>query len=261
MEAVWHYNQTMFVPGGNSFRIFKVVGEEIIDGKLCRIVIGTCQCSEYESPHYMYQDGEKIYRYNEESGEFTLLYDFTLVPGDTMSYHSEATGDTYYLLDSITNLISGNETLRVQHFTLLEGWADIGQRVYERIGSNWCLVPQLGNCDPNTGPLRCYEDSLVGLIKFLPENLECDYVTGTLDLNVPTLVLYPNPATNVVTIEASDIISVIQLIDLSGNTLLIETCEIEYCMLDIQQYAPGMIFLKITFKDGSLVVRKVIIAK
>jgi len=257
--ASWYYNQTIFFPPGNSYVHMEVTGEEIINGKLYRIVSGGCFCGE-QLGNYLHQDGDKIYRYDPEDNQSSLLYDFTLLPGDTMSYYSEITDVTHYVLDSISYLILDSTLLRVQHFHKLEGWLEMGTTIYERIGSAGCLYPQIGFCDPLTGGLRCYEDTIIGLQKFIPPEMECDYVTGTFDVGSSNLALYPNPASDIITIESSDNLSFIQLIDLSGNNLATVTCQTEHCSLDIKLFTPGMYILKTVFKDGRVVVRKVIIA-
>lgn len=257
--ATWHYNQTIFFPPGNTYVTMEVTGETTIDGKLYRIISGGCFCAE-DQGNYLHQDGDKIYRYDPGTDQSSLLYDFTLQPGDTMNYYSAITEVSRYLLDSITYIIIDTTSLRVQHFTWLEGWIDMGTTIYERIGSSGCLYPQIGFCDPGTGGLRCYEDTIIGLHKFIPPQMECDYVTGTLDVESSNLTMYPNPASDILTIESSNIISTIQLLDLSGNHITTMICQTEHCILDLQDYNTGMYFLKSVFTDGRAVVRKLIIA-
>ena len=259
--ATWYYNQVNFLPGGNSYQHFEVTGEAVIQGKSCKIIAGLCQCGEYGSINYLYQEGDQVFIYDAAHDAFNLLYDFTLVPGDTLHYHSEIAGDTDYLLDSITFLQAGPLNLRVQHIHPVEGWLQLGGIIYERMGNTGCLYPVIGFCDPGTAGLRCYEDSIIGLQKFIPVELPCDYITSStqqLDED-PSVSIYPNPSEGILNIEADIAIDKLDLLEIqSGKIILQSVCHQSQCRMDIQFIHGGAYILRITLKDGRLITRKVV---
>ncbi|MDQ3016737.1 MAG: hypothetical protein M3R25_08500 [Bacteroidota bacterium] len=202
--ASWYYSQTIFIEG-ETYAHFEVVGEITIQGKNCKIISGRCACQS-SNDYILYQEGDKIYSLHSEADSFRLLYDFSLVAGDTLIFRGEPEpgGDGYFLIDSVTTIQLGSQNLRVQHITHLSYGLEWGNKIIERIGSNGCLYPQVSFCDPLTGGLRCYEDDQIGLINFQSPPRPCDYTTtATTDLSKTVAIkVYPNPASISLHVEA-----------------------------------------------------------
>lgn len=262
--AKWHYNQVLFFPSGNTYSTLEVIGEVEINGKECRIIYGSGACSEFdEAENYLYEENDQVFIYDLENDQFVLLYDFNLQPGDTMSYHLPVTGDTYYRLDSISHLILGADTLRVQHFTWLEGSAEMGPKVYERIGNNKFLYPVVGFCDPGVGGLRCYEDDVLGLQKFSNPDKPCDYTftVSTSDLKENAIRIYPIPTYDEITLEANNLIKTVEWIDIhTGAVLRNDLINANSVSLESFNIHPGLYLLKVNMTDGSKILKKVLIS-
>lgn len=262
--ASWYYNQVILLQG-ETYVHFEVIGDTIIQGKNCKIISGSCNCVVPGVGSIVYQEGDKIYSYNSEPDTFRLLYDFTLEPGDTLIFEGDPDvgGDGYYLIDSITTIQVGSQTLRVQHITHLAFdvvWGDI---IIERIGSNGCLYPVIGFCDPSTGGLRCYEDAETGLINFQTPPRSCTYVTGIDDpLAVPDVKIFPNPATYILNIQSENPIEQITLFNNLGIPVLRNAFDGQTAFdLEVYLMPPGMYYVHIVLTDHQVVRRSVIIQK
>lgn len=67
------------------------------------------------------------------------------------------------------------------------------------------------------GELRCYEDTILGLVKFVDE--ECDYLMTTIEnSNLLNLSIYPNPANEILNIQLQQPLAInhIDIIGLNG---------------------------------------------
>jgi hypothetical protein len=264
LGASWYYNQIELLVG-ESFAYFEVTGDTVIQGKTCKIISGRCNCTPSEIGGYLYQDGDRIYTINSETDTFRILYDFTLVAGDTLIVRGNPTfgGDGYYLIDSITTIQAGSQTLRVQHITHLTfelGW---GNKIIERIGSNGCLYPQVSFCDPSTGGLRCYEDDEIGLVNFQTPPRPCNYVTGIEDpAIVPVINIYPNPATSNVHIQSEKPIENLILF----NNLAVPVYQQSSIFnsdfeLDVLAFPGGIYHFQIFLSDHQIEYRSLVIQK
>lgn len=256
--ANWYYNQViLFV--GNRYRYFEVTGDTIIDGRYCRIVHGACECSEYPGVNYLNVDGEQIYTYDMQEGDFRLLYDFSLQPGDTLRHSSIMFGPTQYLLDSISTLQVDSILLRVQHFSYIDGDYEFGDKVYEFIGSRGCMYPVIRFCDPSTGHLRCYMDSTIGLVKFIDPDLECDYTTSSTKEAVDHDVhIYPNPSSGILNITSDELIKQIDYVEIETGRTIYRNPEVDGELIDLQHIPPGTYILRLYFSDRTVVKKLVV---
>lgn len=261
--ASWYYNQIILFQG-ETYSFFEVTGDTIIQGKACKVINGGCNCGIPGVGSFVYEEDDKIFAYNFEADTFRLLYDFNLLPGDTLIFEGDplGAGDGIFLIDSVTYIQVGSLNLRVQHITTLSFNVVWGDEIIERIGSNGCLYPQDGVCDPLTGGLRCYEDPDIGLINFQSPERPCNYIsTGTTQiLEEPSMNVYPNPTTSAFRIDSKQIIEKIELFNsltiLSYQNLSIGINHIE---IDVGFLPPGFYFIKITTRDNMFKVKPVII--
>ena len=136
--ASWYYNQIILLEG-ETYSYFEVTDEIIINGKTVKIISGSCNCGVPGIGGSFYQDGDKIYQYDPQSSDsLRILYDFTLGAGDTLIVKGDSLigGDGIFLIDSVTVIQFGNESLRVQHITGLNPYVGWGNKIIERIGAN-----------------------------------------------------------------------------------------------------------------------------
>jgi hypothetical protein len=183
---------------------------------------------------YLYQSGDTISYW--KSGEFHVLYNFSLSKGDSILLYSEMPNGcldkTHYgwsKIDSVYSTSVNNHPLKAYFSIHKEGsvWGFDGWPIIEKIGSADYLLPQNAFCgimdgQPQIGILRCYTDPELGT--FYYEKLTCDTITtypdGFTETNRNSSIkLYPNPVVDELIIECDDPWGNfnIDIFDLSGN--------------------------------------------
>lgn len=261
--ATWHYSQVIFFQG-DTYVTLRVSGEMIVDGRTCRVIEGGGNCVALPCS-CVYEENDIVYGYDDVKQQFVILYDFTLVPGDTLHYHTAPTGDSYFRLDSVTSWDTGIDTLRVQHFSWLSGQIQLGNRVYERIGSNGFLFPVDGVCDPATGGLRCYEDPYLDSLHFFNPELPCDYSSITIGTDEPAhavVTVFPNPASHSVSIASTVPLERVGISSLlSGNEIYYYTDLVLGHEIDITHLPEGFYVLRVTTATGENMLKKMVIAR
>jgi hypothetical protein len=109
------------------------------------------------------------------------------------------------------------------------------------------------------GPLRCYEDSRVGQIKY--SEYECDTIIiyGTDEIeSINSLVkVYPNPAQKELNIEiASELINysefIVKIIDSEGKTSLENIISDPCTTTDVSSLSAGLYFVKVQSLDARI---------
>lgn len=242
-EATWHYSQGHIGwPFEQGYQFFEVLGEIAIQGKMCKEVRGTCACSPYGNVNYLCPEGDRVFRYDMEGDSFSILYDFTLQPGDSLALALEHYDMSFYLLDSVTQIIVNGIPVRVQHFTYIKGSiAEIGLVTYEFFGNNQCLYPQIGVCDPGTGVMRCYEDFLFGLQMFNGFEQECDAIISSAQEPVAALFeVAPNPASDYIELKIDGNVQDLAIVDIiTGKVTWYNHSELIPHTIDLTQFAPG----------------------
>jgi len=210
--AVWHYSQQTINPDLKSFSTFESISDTTIIGVQCKKIIETNRAynpSGTEYVHYMYSKNDSVFFLKE--GSFHLLYDFGALEGDTivLNYFWTVNGDPLLMIIDSTSTIDVNgETRIIQYITCGDGIVvGFGTKVIEGIGNTYHMFPTYDG--EFKGPLRCYEDSMVGLYlspyhPYYWWNFEdCEeIITGIKEVEINIrLSAYPNPFTTFTTIE------------------------------------------------------------
>jgi hypothetical protein len=158
-------------------------------------------------------DTKKIYFVPKNSSEEILLYDFSLVVGDTFSVKSNWHQGEYSvtMVDSIAYLGHKRLTITITNDLKSYNWI-------EGVGSKQGFL-YINYYD---GTLLCVNDSN-NLIYKNDSDYDC-IKTGSLDAISETsaqndLKVFPNPATDNVSIEKNSMIKLIEIYDLCGNKL------------------------------------------
>jgi len=109
--------------------------------------------------------------------------------------------------------------------------------------------------------LRCYQDTALGLVKFVDE--ACDYLMTNIEtLDATTINIYPNPARDVLYIQLNQSVEInhIALIDINGIY-----CELCYpnsndtnMLIPIQNLLPGIYTLVIYNNKNSYITSQII---
>ena len=207
--ATWHYSAPEWsILVGD--KILKVDGDTVILGIDCVIV----RIDDRDTV-FMYEENNRVHYYLESKNRFGLLYDLNANAGDTWQAEMEWDYDSLAIIrvDSVGTLIKNEDTLKVQYHTIIEGlWNWGGSRIIEKIGNDSYMFPIPGPADPADGPLRCYEDSQIGLLGFngfgVPGapcdstwNPFIDAIDDSFSSDIGNFTLTPNPSNGVFKLE------------------------------------------------------------
>ena len=244
--AEWYYSQyESFNPPQANYVKHTCIKDSTIAGKRVKVI----QKTKFKYGgvtvnlgfEYLYQSGDTISYW--KSGEFHVLYNFSLSKGDSILLYSEMPNQcinkTKYGWSSIDSVYSdtiNNHQLKAYFSTHKEGsvWGFDSFSIIEKIGSTQYLLPQNASCgimdgEPQIGLLRCYSDTEIGFYQF--GNVPCDKIESWPDsfiqLNKNSLFrLYPNPVADELTIECNDQILEefnLNIFDLNGKLVHSQT--------------------------------------
>lgn len=217
---------------------------------------------------YVATIGDQVYY--QVGDEFVLLYDFGAQEGDTIHSKAEAFGlsigcdsdfsgdviDFSYVVDSVGMQIIDGEDLRVLYVHSISNSPDpdwvMRQPIIERIGPMsyggfWWGTGEY--CILESGYLRCYVDhEITWRSSYFNDNLPCDYISSSTEIQSSSYILHPNPAfTQVYLPQGAEHI---ELFDLTGQRMMISKNEYE---IDVSTYPSGMYFIRFEM-DGELKV-------
>lgn len=214
--ARWWYDYSNFAFIGYT-EIF-VNGDTLLDNKNAKIfqkrtnyyhqVTGEYQVFERRS-EYMYEQEAVVYLWN--GNNFDTLYHFNGNVGDTWR-----TKGTFNLTVIAKILEKGNNNLLINGRALK--WSKVEYRLdrpgYERFILMDTIVEKIGNLhsymlpwdyfagqmDGNEGGyLRCYQDNEIGHVRLSIEDIPCDFVTATDEIEFNNFIqISPNPFTNII---------------------------------------------------------------
>jgi len=226
--AIWNYSAFNFGTPVIDVSSITSVGDTVIGGKACRVLsYNNASLCSWVSPNFIHTDSNRVYYYDETNAQFNLLYDFNAGQGD--SWELDSGVDTFVFtihVDSVDSTTINNVKLKIMHLRSLDPMADFSGMAIERIGLVYYLFPQIGVCDPQVFPLRCYEDSVMGLYETGVAST-CDSLYVSLDeapaISSNSINVYPNPFDGQLIIscpELSDENTILILTDMLGRTLL-----------------------------------------
>lgn len=173
--------------GGTSFYSSK--GDSILNGYTYIKVYATDERGEivYNKPDLIRQDEEKVYYWLDSPGTDTLLYDFSLQPGDTAKVYTLASlgvFGTNPVVDSVGEITLGNEVRKCIYFNTDGGFGafvllsnEVHQLMWiEGIGSNDGLFFTYNGAYIIDGVsfLTCFKEN--DTIKYGIENCNLTYV-------------------------------------------------------------------------------------
>ena len=201
--TTWYYHQSaLFGENGNYIKM-QIVGDSMIDGKLCKKFTGGYGCSKIaDRGEFVYIENKKAYRYDFDRRRFWLLYDWSARIGDTVTIYVPQPNvvDSFKIrIDSITIWTPNGEPLLIQKTSRIGAsrWIYASQQIIEKIGSNAVFFPQSINCNPvQFGSLRCFNEPNQLEVKFV--SYKCDSIivrAGTSELlNQRQISVFPTPS-------------------------------------------------------------------
>lgn len=212
--------------------------------------------------------GKKIFCIPKDSTNEVLLYDFNLVPGDTIYGYMQALatikfGSNFYaVVDSVDSVLVNSSYRKRWNFHTSDNWGFIwsGGEIIEGIGSNYGLLEGFLPMFDNNGQLICHSQNGVTLYGGDP----CLLVTNVVDLELDSdVMIYPNPVfrNKSITISASGNKKMeFEVYDVLGNKYdpYFEKNGNEFTV-DISTF-PNSTYLFL-IKDGKRISQKIIILK
>lgn len=278
--ATWHYSYSNFFIEG--YIKLSLVGDTLIneiDTKKVRkskttynFVTEEFQEDVFEGYEYMYSDTDYVYQLI--NNEFVVLYDFTVIVGDTVALYLD---DDYFdpdcdsighaLVSEIGTEIINGENLRYYILQWIEGSSVILEgKIIEKIGNSegylfctpYCILDE-----PLRGPFRCYQDNNFGLYSNPSFTNSCDFTIGINENNSPDILIgiSPNPVSNDLQIHISKeylSISQVNVFSLDGKKQLSDYNLSNGNTLDVSKLHPDMYILQVEFENGEKAIRKFI---
>jgi len=269
--ATWNYSAFNFGTPVIDVSSVTSVGDTVIAGKSCRVLSynNPSFCS-WMSPNFIHTDSNRVYYYNESNAQFNLLYDFNAGQGD--SWELDSGVDTFVFtiyVDSVDSITINNVKLKIMHIRSLDPMSDFSGIAIERIGLMLYLFPQIGVCDPQVSPLRCYEDSVIGLYEtgVAPT---CDSMYVSLAeapaISSNLVNVYPNPFDKELIISCPELggeKTILILSDVLGRPLVRSEYQVDpsgqMVLSGLENMASGSYFLRIQSALGyaaCMVVKK-----
>jgi hypothetical protein len=271
--AKWYLSQVNWFgppPIVDTAYVSESLMDTIIDGINCRKVHIICMCCG--SPDiYVYDSNDTVYWYNFDLSRFTVLFNFNLNGGDSMYVVTNGFSGIDSILVHIdsTDYITINSQLRkIQYGGGQSMYFWFGGPFVQGVGSLQSIIPQYGTCDPLSGPLRCYEDTMLGLYN-TGYRASCDslYVIFTsvndIEVEKADINISPNPFYDAAlfTIQSKNFdTGVLEVMNISGEAV---TAPIHFfgnkIKFERRGLPNGVYFYRITFNPGKLIYGKFVI--
>lgn len=220
--AEWYYNKAeSYNPPVIGYVKHKCIKDSVIEGQTVKVLEITHSPNDYTSillgHEYILQKGDTIFYW--KSGEFHLLYNFSLQKGDSLLLFSEMpnqcedkTNYGWNKVDSIFHQTLNSVELNGYYTSGIKGsvWGFDYFPTLEKVGNLGYLFPQNIFCGifdgfPQFGSLRCYTDGSFGFFQF-NQRERCDSTTN-YPVGVETFTktnwfaFYPNPSCDIITID------------------------------------------------------------
>ncbi len=269
--AEWHYSRIEgLMPPDEGYTVYKVTKDTIIEGKTVRVIRKTYHHANGVTitelgNEYMYEEDKKVYCWKNQ--HFYLLYDFNAQPGDRWTIYGEDNIGNFCKYDSLGIVVVDSvKTVKINGYDLkalytspyeLSNWSFNGV-ILEHIGCVTHILPQAKECvldiPHENGPLRCYEDSILGKYKtdyWDNSNFECDvlfYYTSVSDIEYNLVNIFPNPVEDYLSFQLFDISNKsesfqIEILNLNGQVLKTHQTTDKVFVGD---FLPGIYLLRIS---------------
>lgn len=265
--AVWHYNFWNVAVEG--YYEYEYTHDTLIDGQNCQVIQGNryqfYNPGEPElisvsalSTEYIYTSGDTVF-YRDHDAFFVLL-NFDAEVGDSWVV---STTPTDFCTDTSRAIVLETGTIEIHGETYKT--ITIEPTANSAWGFKGVFVERFGNIAAGSGPFlspfpmayecedisddmiiewdmlgfSCFQDNSFSL--YQPYSDYCDYYTGVAQDELIQISVYPNPATDFLTVENSEFDNY-EIIDLSGKT--VQNGQLIDSRIDLRQLSKGTYFLK-----------------
>lgn len=211
---------------------------------------------------YVYEENGKIFWWNKELGEFTILYDLGANTGDEWEI-KVGTESILVHIDSVSMFEHEGDTRKMLHISDTEDF--FSGNIVVGIGHLASFFPEkLMNRGKGyrVEGLRCYwiEEELV----YHDGNEDCDAIYAELhndvnEISENSFAVYPNPANGILYVETQCIASppaqTYRITNLTGQTLQKGVINTETQQINIEKLSAGMYFISVGEQTVKFVVR------
>lgn len=261
LGAKWTYTQPTVNPNYTTYTTFESVADTVISGQSCKKITEVHHNSPTTADtfqHFMYSDSNRVYF--QASGSWNLLYDFNVQQGDSFLVGHYNQWVKIVSVDTVT--INGFSRKRFEYdapsFTSEFSWI-----VIEGIGHMIDMFPTYDN--QLFGPLRCYQDNVVGLYKSeyyygSTWNQDCDQIITGIDepFDSKKVIVFPNPFADQVTFSlAINGQTIIFLYDFLGQQVL-QQAFTTTTTINTEKLADGIYFYELRNDKGAVKNGKVL---
>ena len=271
LEGEWYY-EIENEDGTITFQHLECAGDTTINNERPTVIVRSN--TQYDrdtlfttvTHEYVYENNDKVYWWNKDLEEFTVLYDLAAEAGDEWKIYVKYDSITMHV-DAVENIEYEGRTYKMLHVSDENGF--FSGDIVCGIGHLTSFFPErLMNRDKGyqVEGLRCYwvNDDLI----FKIGDEDCDAVYAELHNGIEedgpstgsgTLTVYPNPTNNVLFVETQSIASLpdqtYRITNLMGQTILSGSINAETQQIDIKKLPAGMYFITVGGQTVKFVVK------
>ena len=246
-DVRWLYLQDQFIPTGNDeYLELRKTGDTTINDRACieiqqtyLSVSNTQIDSTVVHSLFMQYDNKRVYQYDDYNDVFALIYDFSLMPGDTLqSYCSFAFASVPVLITAVDTIAIGGQFRIRQMVMALSGECYMEGGIIEGIGWSRYLLPRPGFVDPPPGGmLLCYEETGTQY----PNEEGCSILVSLQEPDFVKPGIYPNPTADFITFEGP-VPKTFGVYSISGDLVLTGTNQ---RTVNLRHLADGLYLLRL----------------
>jgi len=278
----WHYGfETYIIPGilTSYFpQILTIEGDTLINGEIFQKIVKNKDSHKWDiqtpfSVEYIRKKDNKVFWFNQQNGNISILYDFAAEPGDSWTISINEC-ELIIKVDSVSysnynGIIKKNLFVKdyfySEYYGNVTGFGFTG-KIIEDIGHSVTFFPQriYYLCDgievdgimPNG--IRCYTDN--GFYNNF-KGYSCDTTwnknVGIYDYDKTKIIVYPNPVSEVLTIEISNKTDMI-VTDMIGRVIAKKQNCSTKTYFDTSTWKTGVYFVNIYSNGAKMKTEKVI---
>lgn len=266
-SSSWTYNHGV-VSGPEHFQSTFGIAESVFADKTCAkmepIESSSFGCFPIQPPYYFYESNDSIFYASEIDSTFRLAYNFNAMPNESWTFIVPS--DVLDLADTFNVVVQNVNSILIDGITIKElllEYTNISQNpiieiypqeitVLEYVGAlSYFLVPfgQLGFCDDETNiQLQCFVSPSFGYVN--PEFETCLVSVPTLEKH-NSLHIYPNPASDVITLELKEnSIGTIRIMQFDGKLVFSQSLSFAEARITLPSLSPGMYLVEVINPNG-----------
>ena len=204
------------------------------------------QWTDYE---YIYEDGDRIYWWNKDLEDFTLLYDFGAEEGDEWDINGGWYTITVHV-DGVEEMTFQGNTYRVLHVTDPNYQLFTGDIICG-IGHQKSFFPGTPMAkDYEVDGLRCYWQDGELVLNMGEEDCDAVYyeIHGLKEGHEMEFMIYPNPTHGIITVESQSNASLqheYHITNVLGQTVQLGKIVDDYQQIDVHNLTKGIYYITV----------------